>query len=217
MRANGLAGGEIPPLTRLELLRRYAIAFCVTRPPRTDEDLGHLRDARNGMRELLGDDHPSTLAARLSLALGVDAIGGHRTAVREARACLAGYERAFVDGHPFIQLCRLDLSGFLVHDGAAGEAAEIADRARDSLDAALGPVHPWTLAADLLRARAKAACGRDEEAAGIVDATFEDALEYLGPDHPYTEAARVLTTPGTLTGPLPVRLRPALYLDIPII
>lgn len=214
MRAYGLADRQTPVLTRLGLLRSFAIALRNVWPVRIDEDLGRLRDARNGLRELLGDDHPAALSARLSLAIGVDMIGGHGAAVREARACLAGYERVFTEGHPFIQLCRLDLSAFLTDDGAAGEAYEIADQAWDALGGTVGDDHPWMLVAGLHRARAMAAYGREAEAAGIVEATAENALEYLGPG-PCAEAAKMLSAPGALRRPLPERIKPALYLDIP--
>ncbi|GLY85894.1 FxSxx-COOH system tetratricopeptide repeat protein [Actinoallomurus iriomotensis] len=199
-------------LSEMDLLRSLAI---VDRQRGVDAADEKIRRAVRGFRAVLGAGHPSTLAAELSLAIELDEAGDHLGASRLGRRLLDDLVGVYGPGHPFVQLCRLDLGLFESTMEAPENTLATVREARQRLVAALGEQHPWAMVAALHEARALTGLGRADEALRLHEATAADLLDYLGDEHPYTEvAAAALETAEGLTE---ASITSAIYVDIPII
>jgi tetratricopeptide (TPR) repeat protein len=150
---------------------------------------------RNGQalrdfRELLGPDHPNTLACTLSFAAASRAVGGEPgLAVELAESVLAGYRNKarLAEQHPFVALARLGLGlakSSVGQDGSTETAAALA-----LLRGRLGETHPWALAAAVDHARVLATRARTDEAARLLVEAHDHCLELLGRAHPHTVVA----------------------------
>ncbi|MFB9832695.1 FxSxx-COOH system tetratricopeptide repeat protein [Actinoallomurus acaciae] len=199
-------------LSEIDLLRSLAI---VDRQRGIDAADEKIRKAVRGYRRVLGSDHPSTLAAELSQAIELDEGGDHLGAAHLGRRLLDGLGATYGPGHPFVQLCRLDVGLFESTMEAPENTLTAVREARSRLVGALGEQHPWAMMAALHEARALTGLGRSDEALRLHETTLADMLDYLGDEHPYTAiAAEALETGRDLTE---AGITSAIYLDIPII
>ncbi|HEV2783688.1 MAG TPA: FxSxx-COOH system tetratricopeptide repeat protein [Actinophytocola sp.] len=144
----------------------------------------------SGYRELLGEDHPDTLACTLSFAAAIRAVGAEPGfAVENARHALDRFLSVVrLDArHPFIALCQLGLG--LAECAAGRDGSPHTGAALETLRSRLGEGHPWTLAAAVDHARLCAASGSAGQAEELIRAARDNCLEFLGAAHPYTTIA----------------------------
>jgi tetratricopeptide (TPR) repeat protein len=152
---------------------------------------GRNGEALRAFRELLGPDHPNTLACRLSYAAAARAVGGEQVAgVELVKTVLHDYLSTvgLVADHPFVALSRLSLG--LAQCAAGLDGLQETHQGSTLLRGKLGAVHPWTLAAAVDHARVVAASGQSaERATGLAIKAHETCAEFLGAGHPYTIVA----------------------------
>jgi len=147
-------------------------------------------EALGTFRELLGPDHPNTLACQLSFAAAHRALGGEPAIGLElAETVLDGYlsNAHLVEEHPFVALSRIGVGLARCAAGLDG-SSETAEAAR-LLSGKLGDAHPWTLAAAVDHARVVGARGDVARATELARAARDGCVEFLGPNHPYTVTA----------------------------
>jgi tetratricopeptide (TPR) repeat protein len=137
-------------------------------------------------RNVLGEDHPSTLFSANNLVGDLRALGEHQRARALAEDTLTRYRRVLGDDHPDT-LCSatnlaLVLSGVSEHEQARTLDEDVLRRRRR----VLGDDHPDTLcgAADL--ALVLSGLGKHEEARALAEDTLTRRRRVLGDDHPDT-------------------------------
>lgn len=202
--------GELEEARRLldEAYRRRRIG-----PTSGDEDVLLLRIVRNlavterrrgllnrakelngraylALRRQLGEEHPLTRSARLSLAVDYHLAGESDHAVRLAGESLAGHERDLGPEHPFSHLCRSLRAVVLRARGRTEEAVVDGEKATAGLAATLGEPHPWAIGALVNQAGNVAAAGRSALAEDMLRTAVEQGRDFLGPDHPCLRTAR---------------------------
>ncbi|HEX4220766.1 MAG TPA: FxSxx-COOH system tetratricopeptide repeat protein [Pseudonocardiaceae bacterium] len=147
--------------------------------------------ALRGFRELLGPQHPDTLACTLSSAISYRVMEETAPAVESTQQVLEGLADpvGLAQTHPFIGVTRLclGLCWYANHDLTSADA-EITE-ALTTLRTAIGDVHPWTYAAQLASAKMLAATGRRDEAVRLSEQIAVECGEFLGPRHPTTVVA----------------------------
>jgi hypothetical protein len=142
--------------------------------------------------DLLGPDHPSTLAARGNLAGWRGVAGDAAGAAAAAEELLADCLRVLGPDHPDTLTIRGGLARWRVEAGSsAGEAAACEELLADCLRV-LGPDHPDTLTARSNLAGWRGVAGDAAGAAAAYEELLVDLLRVLGPDHPETLAARAI-------------------------
>jgi tetratricopeptide (TPR) repeat protein len=159
--------------------------------------LNRARDAYNRYRaSALGEDHPDSLAAGINLAnalrlassLGV-AGGDFDEAVELLNSTVKRYGEVWRSTHPFAHVATINLAVAQFAMEGYEAALQYLEKARDGLDATVGPTHHYTLVCLTNLATAMAELGRAEEARRIGEETVPRLREVLGADHPHTLAA----------------------------
>ncbi|HEV3357445.1 MAG TPA: FxSxx-COOH system tetratricopeptide repeat protein [Pseudonocardiaceae bacterium] len=147
--------------------------------------------ALRGFRELLGPQHPDTLACTLSSAISYRAMEETQTAVESTQLVLLGLADAvgLAQTHPFIGLARLCLGLCWYADGDLDAAEAEITESLATLRTSVGEVHPWTYAAQVARAKILAATERRDEAARLLERIAMECGEFLGLRHPTTATA----------------------------
>ncbi len=202
-----------PRRARLEV--RLSREFAVTLRHTDDVASAYARtdEALRRYTELLGEDHPDTLACKLSLAIAADATGNTAAAVELGTACVEAYDLRMGPDHPFSHVARLDLGLFLLAAGDLDRAAVHLVSARDGLAAELGEQHPWSVAAAIGHAGAVAETDR-AAAARIEEDAFAASCDFLGPDHPTVEILKRRLAGGTAAGHDEARPREYVAIDV---
>jgi Tetratricopeptide repeat len=140
--------------------------------------------------QLLGPNHPDTLAARSHVAQWRGEAGDAVGAVSDLTELLPELERALGQDHPDILTARGNLAGWRGQSGdTAGAAAAYAELLPE-LVRVQGPDYPDTLTA---RSQLVQWRGRAGDVAGAVSDLTEllkDLMRVMSPDHPYVLNAR---------------------------
>ena len=149
-----------------------------------------LRGAVSAVEEVLGAEHPGTLASRSGLASTYRAAGRLGEAIPLYEQVVADSVRILGDDHPSTLTSRNNLAGAYESAGRLGEAIPlyeqvVADRVR-----VLGPDHPSTLTSRNNLAYAYEKAGSVNEAIASYEGVFADSVRVLGPDHPHTLTSR---------------------------
>jgi tetratricopeptide (TPR) repeat protein len=141
-------------------------------------------------RQMLGADHPQTVAAHGRLGAACEASGRIDEAISVYEAVLGDAERALGAGHPDTQNAseRL-LHGYLGAE-RRDEAIRLAERMLAGREQTLGPDHPDALAAHAELASTLLAAGRPAAACGTFERLLARRERVLGPGHPDTIAAQ---------------------------
>ena len=150
-----------------------------------------LADSVTQACDVLGPDHPDTLASRNSLA------GSYRDAGRLDKA-IALYEQNLEDSirvlgtdHPGTLTSRLNLAGAYRASGRLEEAITLYEQVFSGRSRVLGPDHRSTLTARDDLAATYWETGRFDEAITLKKQILDDALRIMGPDSPGASAARL--------------------------
>ncbi|PPK67611.1 FxSxx-COOH system tetratricopeptide repeat protein [Actinokineospora auranticolor] len=139
-------------------------------------------------RASLGDVHPHTLAARLSMAAVARARGADNAAA-VAVEVLEQYRTKRPDHRPFIAICHLEYAMCLRAAGDHETAYGHARNAYRELGETVDGQHPWTLAAALVVAAVLADLGDVAQARRDTEVIWQQCVDFVGADHPYTRVA----------------------------
>ncbi|WP_454921529.1 tetratricopeptide repeat protein [Actinomyces naeslundii] len=149
-----------------------------------------LTDSVTQACDVLGPDHPDTLASRNNLA------GTYRDAGRLDKA-IALYEQTLEDSirvlgsdHPGTLTSRLNLAGAYQAAGRLDEAITLYEQVFSGRSRVLGPDHRSTLTARDKLAGIYREAGRFDEAITLKKQILADAMRIMGPDSPGASAAR---------------------------
>ncbi|WP_007510474.1 MULTISPECIES: tetratricopeptide repeat protein [Pseudofrankia] len=140
--------------------------------------------------QLLGRDHPSTLASTNSLAAAFQIVGRVDEAIDLHERTLARRERVLGVEHPDTLISLTNLAGVYRAAGRVDEAVELHERALASLRRVLGADHRSVLAAQGHLAVAYRTAGRLDQAIELHRRTITDRERTLGADHPDTLTSR---------------------------
>ena len=149
-----------------------------------------LTDSVTRACDVLGPDHPDTLASRNNLA------GTYRDAGRLDKA-IALYEQTLEDSirilgpdHPDTLTARNNLAGAYRASGRLEEAITLYEQVFSGRSRVLGPDHRSTLTARDHLADTYWEAGRLDEAITLKKQILADAMRIMGPDSPGASAAR---------------------------
>ena len=149
-----------------------------------------LTDSVTRACDVLGPDHPDTLASRNNLA------GTYRDAGRLDKA-IALYEQTLEDSirvlgpdHPSTLTSRFNLAGAYRASGRLEEAIALYEQVFSGRSRVLGPDHRSTLTARDHLADTYWEAGRLDEAITLKKQILADAMRIMGPDSPGASAAR---------------------------
>ena len=150
-----------------------------------------LTDSVTRACDVLGPDHPDTLASRNSLA------GVYRDAGRLDKA-ISLYEQILEDSirvlgldHPSTLTSRFNLAGTYRASGRLDKAITLYEQVFSGRSRVLGPDHRSTLMSRDELAGAYREAGRFDEAITLKKQILADAMRIMGPDSPGASAARL--------------------------
>ena len=141
-------------------------------------------------QQMLGTDHPHTVAARGLLGAACEASGRLDEAISAYEAVFGDAERVLGAGHPETQNAGDRLLRGYLSAGRRDEAIRLAEKTLAGREQALGPDHPDALAAYAELASTYLSAGRPAEACGTFERLLASRERVLGPGHPGTIAAQ---------------------------
>lgn len=141
-------------------------------------------------RQMLGADHPQTVAARGFLGAACEASGRVDEAISVYEAGLGDAERALGAGHSDTRSAGERLLHGYLSAGRQDEAIRLAEKMLAGREQALGPDHPDALAARAELASTYLAAGRPAEACDTFEHLLARRERVLGRGHPDTIAAQ---------------------------
>ena len=143
-----------------------------------------LSDAVNLLDKTLGPAHPSTLAARNSLAHAYRSAGRLDQAIDLFEQNLDDIKRVLGPDHPRTLTSRDNLAYAYLSAGRLDEAIDLHGRTLADRERLLEPDHPDILISRNNLALAYQDAGRLDEAIDLHKRTLADSERILGPDHP---------------------------------
>ena len=144
----------------------------------------------NTIQEILGPEHPGTLAASNNLAHAYEAAGYFHDAIGMYEQVLADHTRVFGASHPYTLTIANNLAGAYESGGYFDKAINLYRQVLANRLRALGPDHPDVLTTRNDLAYAYASAGQFSEAISMFQLVLKDRLRILGPDHPDTIHSR---------------------------
>jgi tetratricopeptide (TPR) repeat protein len=141
-------------------------------------------------KQVLGDTHPDTLAARHHLAAAYRDAGRLDEAIPLFERTLADRERVLGDTHPDTLTSRHHLAYAYRAAGRLDEAIRLMERTLADRERVLGQTHPDTLTSRHHLACAYWDAGRLDEAIPLFERTLADRERVLGDTHPDTLISR---------------------------
>jgi len=155
---------------------------------RSDEAIKQYQRTLVHQRDVLGPDHPDTLATRFSMAREMAACGDHAGAEEEFRAVFAGRQRKLGPYHPETLIARFSMAQQMAARGNHAGAEEEFRAVFVARQRQLGPDHRDTLIARFSVAQQMAERGNHAGAEGEFRGLLSGLRRTLGPDHPDTLA-----------------------------
>jgi tetratricopeptide (TPR) repeat protein len=139
-------------------------------------------------RAYLGDDHPRTLAAAVSLGNAQLLAGDIQSAGRLLENTSRRYRGLFGAEHPYALGCSVNVAIIRRHLGKVDQAREILEAGATGLGLRLGPRHHHSLLCQVNLATALADAGEVARAAQLGESALRDLASLLGEDHPHSLA-----------------------------
>lgn len=136
----------------------------------------------NTIQEILGPEHPYTLAASNNLAHAYEAAGYLHDAIRVYEQVLADHTRIFGASHLRTFTISNNLAGAYESGGYFNKAINLYRQVLANRIYALGPDHPDVLTTQNDLAYACVSAGQHSEAIAGFDLVFKKRLSLLGPD-----------------------------------
>ena len=149
-----------------------------------------LRGAVGVVEEVLGAEHPDSLASRGNLAGVYESAGRLGEAIALFEGVLADSARVLGPDHPDTLTSRGNLAYAYRAAGRLGEAIPLYEQVLADSVRVLGPDHPDTLTSRNNLAYAYRAAGRLGEAIPLFEEVLADSVRVLGEGHPHTLASR---------------------------
>ena len=149
-----------------------------------------LRGALSVVEEVLGPDHPDTLASRNNLAGAYESAGRLGEAITLFEEVLADRVRVLGDDHPDTLISRNNLAYAYRAAGRLDEAIPLYEEVLADRVRVLGDDHPQTLTSRNNLAGAYESAGRLNEAIPLYEQVLADRVRVLGDDHPDTLTSR---------------------------
>ena len=149
-----------------------------------------LRGAVGVVEEILGAEHPDSLASRNGLAGVYWAVGRLGEAITLFEEVAADCARVLGPDHPQTLASRNNLAGAYESAGRLGEAIVLYEGVLADSVRVLGPDHPHTLTSRNNLAGAYESVGRLGEAIPLYEGVLADSVRVLGEDDPDTLASR---------------------------
>ena len=149
-----------------------------------------LRGAVSVVEEVLGDDHPDTLASRGNLANAYQDAGRLDEAIPLYAEVVGDSARLLGPDHPDTLTSRNNLAYAYRAAGRLGEAIPLYEQVLADRVRVLGDDHPDTLASRNNLAGAYYSAGRLGEAIPLFEGVLADSVRVLGADHPDALASR---------------------------
>ncbi|WP_418912040.1 tetratricopeptide repeat protein [Actinomyces bouchesdurhonensis] len=144
----------------------------------------------NTIQEILGPEHPGTLAASNNLAHAYEAAGYFHDAIGMYEQVLADHTRVFGASHPYTFTIANNLAGAYESGGYFDKAINLYRQVLADRIYALGPDHPDVLTTQNDLAYACVSAGLHSEAIAGFDLVFKKRLSLLGPDDLHTLLSR---------------------------
>jgi len=155
-----------------------------------DEAVAAYRRLLSGREQLLGPDHPQTIAAGADLATAYRAAGQYKEAINLGKRALSGAERVLGADHPDTIAARASLAAAYHGGKKAKNALALYERTLADRERVQGPDHPDTISARGDLAAAYQAAGKHGYAVAQYEKTLAACKRAYGPDHRLTRAAR---------------------------
>ena len=190
LRAIAAQGYSHPLFERGRVVAGLPHAFFHARDLGLPNEALALRGAVSAVEEVLGAEHPGTLASRSGLAGAYRAAGRLGEAIPLYEQVLADSARVLGADHPHTLTSRNNLAGAYESAGRLGEAIPLYEEVLADTRRVLGEVHPDTLASRNNLAGAYYAVGRLTEAITLYEQVLTDRIRVLGEDHPNTLTSR---------------------------
>ena len=149
-----------------------------------------LRGAVGVVEEVLGPDHPSTLAFRNNLAHAYYAAGCLGEAIALYEEVVADSVRVLGADHPRTLTSRNNLAAAYQAVRRVGAAIPLFEEVLADRVRVLGPDHPDTLTSHNNLARAYESAGRLGKAISLYEQVLADRVRVLGAEHPGTLTSR---------------------------
>lgn len=141
-------------------------------------------------QQMLGPDHPQTVAARGFLGAACEASGRVDEAISVYETGLGDAERALGAGHSDTRSAGERLLHSYLSAGRQDEAIQLAEKMLAESEQTLGPDHPDALAAQAELASTYLAAGRPDEACDTFERLLARRERMLGRGHPDTISAQ---------------------------
>ena len=174
------------------LFEREQVRGYLNRAFKYGHDLGieyktvELSAAVGVIEDVLGPDHPVTLAVRNNLAGAYRSVGRFAEAIELFEQVLDEHKRLLGPDHPDTLKTRNNLAGAYLSVGRFGEAIDAWEELLPDCQRVLGADHPYTLNIRNNLAGAYDSVGRFGEAIDAWEELLPDCQRVLGADHPYT-------------------------------
>ena len=149
-----------------------------------------LTDSVTRAGDVLGPDHPSTLASRNNLAYAYRDAGRLDDAIPLFEQNLEDRTRILGPDHPDTLTSRNNLANAYQAAGRLTDAIPLFEQNLDDRTRILGPHHPHTLTSRNNLANAYQAAGRLDDAIPLFEQNLDDRTRILGPHHPHTLTSR---------------------------
>jgi MinD-like ATPase involved in chromosome partitioning or flagellar assembly len=144
-----------------------------------------------GQRQILGDQHPYTLATRSGLAADLRALGQYQAALVLDRETYESWNKAYGDEYRETLAAANNLALSFLLTGEFRHALARDRRTLDQRTALLGPTYPRTLDSGVAVARDLLAMGRYADAASRMESVLAACHAALGDDDRITLNARL--------------------------
>ncbi|MFJ8010808.1 FxSxx-COOH system tetratricopeptide repeat protein [Streptomyces fagopyri] len=140
--------------------------------------------------QLLGDDNPHTLAARVELGVSYVQEGHIDAAIDLLGRVVVDSERLLGSDHSSTHIVRGNLAAAYWQAGRTDEAIELQERVVADSTRLLGSDHPDTLTGHGNLAVSYGKAGRTDEAMHLLEQVVADRERLLGDNHPHTLITR---------------------------
>ena len=190
LRAIAAQGYSHPLFERGRVVAGLPHAFFHARDLGLPNEALALRGAVSAVEEVLGAEHPGTLASRSGLACAYESVGRLTEAITLYEQVLTDSIRILGEDHPDTLASRNNLAGAYYAVGRLTEAITLYEQVLTDRIRVLGEDHPDTLTSRDSLAGAYEAAGRLDEAITLYEQVLTDRIRILGEDHPDTLTSR---------------------------
>ena len=178
------ASAQEEPNRRAVAVAQLNLAASLRAAGRSVEASPIFAEALASLIDLLGEDHPETLAGRLGHCSNLQALEQYGEADRQLRTVLAAFRNLVGQNHPLTLVSTSNHVALLRSLRAFDEALRTGRETVDRLRTVLGEEHPYTTAAQMNLAVCLADSGNLKDARVLEDACAQRLSRTLGAEHP---------------------------------